>query len=62
MSGPLNLSPDRVRAIRRDYAERTGDGRYRYPVQAVAARYGISVSTVTTIAKRWGLRRYQGNR
>lgn len=62
MPPPINLSAERVRAIRRDYAERRADGRPRYPVREVAKRHGVSLTIVARVARTWGLSRYTSNR
>jgi AraC-like DNA-binding protein len=46
------------RAIRRDYAERNGEG-WRYSLAEIAERNGVSVSYLSKIVKRYGLARYQ---
>lgn len=51
-------SVDTQRAIRREYAERTESGGWRYSLSEVAQRNGVSVGTVAKIAKTWGLSRY----
>jgi hypothetical protein len=51
------IPQDTQRAIRRDYAERDGNG-YRYNLDEVARRNGVSVHYACKVAKNWGLRRY----
>ncbi len=51
------LSPDRQRAIRVDYLMRNELG-YVYALAEVAERHGVSVSTVSNLAKRRGISRY----
>jgi AraC-like DNA-binding protein len=46
------------RAIRRDYAERNGEG-WRYSLAEIAERNGVSVSYLSKVVKRYGLARYQ---
>lgn len=57
MSAPVALTPDQIRSIRREYAERTPEGKFRYPVLDVAVRHGVSQTIVNRVAKTWGLRR-----
>lgn len=57
MGANVHLTPDQVRAIRRDYAERNPNGKFRYPVLDVAVRHGVSQTVVNRVAKTWGLRR-----
>lgn len=53
-------SPDLERDICRDYSSQE-NGRYVYTLAQVAARYGINISTVSSIRKRHGLCRYVYN-
>jgi hypothetical protein len=44
-------------AIRRDYMEKTEDGRWRYSLAEVAERNDCSVGYVDKVRRNWGLSR-----
>lgn len=47
-----------MQSIRRDYQEKTEDGRWRYSLAEVAQRNECSVGYVSKVVKTWGLGRY----
>lgn len=55
---PPPTRPEVVKAIRSDYLAREQDGSYRFSLDAIAAKFGMSKHTVCRLMTARGLSRY----
>lgn len=47
-----------VKAVRADYLDLLSDGTYRWSVEEIAQRHGLSINTVCRLMTKRGLSRY----